>query len=138
VKAHSRLKKPVKKTRAQFRIPNLRWLKHYFTHLPTLILSLPFYYASYYILNNVYPDQIKNLIIPNTYLPLQLALFIANLFFFSFLFLKTRRGLLTSLMIAIFLFLKLQAVIFDLILVLGILFFFVIIELTLSYFDKKI
>ncbi len=84
----------------------------YLTHLPTLILSTPFLYTTYYILTKVNPDQIKHFLLPNTYLPLLISTFFASLFFFSFILLKTSRGLIISLLLTTLLFLKLQHVVF--------------------------
>lgn len=85
-------------------------LLKYIKHLPALFASLPFYYAVLHILSKIRPEQIQDFLVPNTYLPLQLPLFIANFFCFSFIFLKSRRGFLLSLFIALNLFLKLQGV----------------------------
>lgn len=87
--------------------------RKYFNHLPALIFAIPFYWITYYILTSIFPAQIKNFLLINTYLPLQIPLFIANFFFFSFLTLKTRRGFLISLFISFILFLKLQNVVLD-------------------------
>jgi hypothetical protein len=100
----------------------------YLHHLKTFILSLPFYAVCFYILQNISPSQVKNTLIPNLYLPFQLCLFLGNLFFFSFLFLNTRRGFMLTLLIQIFVFLKLQSVLFTWQLVVAILMVFVIIE----------
>lgn len=134
--AHSRLKH-----QSQHRIDWSFFSKaqcwhYYLTHLASLILALAFYFSTYYILTTFHPQQIKNFIVVNTYLPLQLSFFLANFLFFSFLLLKKRRGLLISLFLSIWLFLKLQTVIMDTIFILGILFFFVIMEISLNYFDK--
>ncbi|MGD9129557.1 MAG: hypothetical protein PVJ09_03665 [Candidatus Woesebacteria bacterium] len=148
-KARSRLRLKQKKrttTRAGSRLKKINKkrisidasiFKRYIQHLPTLFVSLPFFYASGYILTKIYPSEIKNLLLSNAYLPLQITVFLANFFFFSFLTLKTRRGLLVSLCISTFLFLKLEKVIIDYILVSSILLFFVIIELILTYLEKN-
>jgi len=82
----------------------------YVRQMPTLLISLPFYVVIYYIFIKIRPDTISHFIIPNTYLPLQIPLFIANFFCLSFIFLNSRRGFLGSLIIALTLFLKLQGV----------------------------
>lgn len=107
----------------------LAMIKKYFQYLPTLLLALPFYYASYFIFTQVHPQQIQNFLLINSYLPLQFCLLFANFFFFSFLLLNTRRALLLSLYLAIIIFLRLQQVILSWQLLLGLLIFFVIIEL---------
>ncbi|MEN8253290.1 MAG: hypothetical protein ABFQ62_02870 [Patescibacteria group bacterium] len=82
----------------------------YFRHLPALLISLPFYAIVYYIFSKIKPEAIRHFLVPNAYLPLQVPLFIANFFFFSFVFLKSRRGFFISLIISLTLFLKLQGV----------------------------
>ncbi len=109
----------------------------YFQHLKTFILCLPFYAICFYILKNVHPSNLKNALIPNLYFPFQLSLFLANLFFFSFLFLNTRRGFLISVFVQIFVFLKLQSVIMTWQLTIGVVVFFVIIETLLVLVSKK-
>ncbi len=116
-KAKSRLKpkqnEPVpsgkrpRRTKKRFSLPV--W-KRYLNYLPTLVISLPFYGGIYFLLINFYPNQLRNWLLPNTYLPLQLLLFIGNFFFFSFIFLKASYGLLLSLWFGWSLFLKLQPI----------------------------
>jgi hypothetical protein len=103
-KAKSRLKHP---KRSEKRFSRPLW-KRYLNYLPTLVISLPFYVGVYYLVTHFYPSQLRHWLIPNTYLPLQLLLFGGNFFFFSFIFLKARRGFLFSLWFAWSLFLKLQ------------------------------
>lgn len=88
-------------------------LKKYLTHLPTLILALIGWWSVYYILVAIHPSSIRNLIIPNSYLPLLMAFELANFFTWSFVFLNSRRGLIISLYPATLLFLKLQQVILE-------------------------
>jgi hypothetical protein len=111
-------------------------LKKYLTHLKTFILCLPFYGLCFYMLRNLHPNQVKNVLIPNLYFPFQLSLFLGNVFFFSFLFLNTRRGLLITLFIQTFVFLKLQSVIMTWQLSLGIGVLFVIIEVVFSLINR--
>lgn len=111
-------------------------ITRYVLHLPTLILSIPFYLAVGYIIITIHPSQIRHLLIPNTYLPLQVALFLGNFFFFTFIFLKTRRGFLLSLFASIWLFLQLEFV-YTWIHVATIFAFLFLLELVSSYFDRK-
>lgn len=85
-------------------------LKKYLRHLPTLLLAIPFYWGVWYILSNVFPSQIKDFFLINTYLPLQIPFFLGNFFFLTFLTLKSRTGFLLSLLMSLFLFFKLQNV----------------------------
>ncbi len=111
-KAKSRLTPETKKIEIKKRATRSSSLKaKYLKHLPLLLLSLPFYIGTYFIFNNIYPDQIKNFILPNAFLPLQGILFFANFFLFSYLLLNTRRGLELAVFISVFIFLKLQGLI---------------------------
>jgi hypothetical protein len=105
-------------------------LAHYRQHLALLFLSLPFYLIVGTILTRVQPESIAHLFIPSAYLPLQLPLFLANFFLFSFIFLNSRRGLLISLLVSTLLFLKLQQVIFETGWVIGLVVAFAMVELT--------
>lgn len=82
----------------------------YLKHLPTFVISLPFYGGVYFLVTKFYPHQLRHILLANTYLPLQLTFFAGNFFFFSFIFLNSRRGFLFSLWLSWFLFLKLQPI----------------------------
>ncbi len=82
----------------------------YRTHLPLLFLSFISYTVVVYILMTIQPASIAHFPLPYTYLPLQLPFFLGNFFLFSYLFLKTRRGLLVASGFSLLLFLKLQLV----------------------------
>jgi hypothetical protein len=86
-------------------------LQRYLKHSPTLLLSLPFVVMLWWIITSVRPGTIKNIGLTNSYLVFVLPFFLANLFAFSFLLLKTRRGLAISLLLTLWLFLKLQQVV---------------------------
>lgn len=87
--------------------------KKYLKHLPLLILSLPFYFLVNYILCNIYPQDIANIPVHNSYLGLLIPFFLANMFFFSYIFLNSRRGTNLSFLLTVLLFLKLQRFIFE-------------------------
>lgn len=114
-----------------------RLLKKYIQHLMTLIISLPFYFLSWQVLHRNYPWQIQNTLFKNSYLYLMLPFFMANVFFLSFLLLSGRRGLLLASLINILLSLHLQKILLTWQIVLGIICFFVIMEIVLTYFDRK-
>lgn len=84
-------------------------LVRYAKQFQTLFLTLPFYFGVYWHLRYISPAQIRDILVPNSYLPLQIYLFIGNFFLFSFLWLNTRRGFLTSIFIGLTLFFKLQS-----------------------------
>jgi hypothetical protein len=107
-------------------------LTHHRQHLALLLLCLPFYLTVGAIMTKVNPDTIAHFLLPSTFLPLQFPLFLANFFFFSFIFLNSRRGLLLSLLISILLFLKLQQVVFEVSWFIGLLVSFILVELAAS------
>lgn len=115
MQAKSRLKPEIKKELLK-KITNFDDVslpKRYLKHLPLLILSIPFFILIYYILHNVYPQDLGNTPINNSYLGLLIPFFVANSLLFSYLFLNTRRGSSASLFITVLLFLKLQNFIFE-------------------------
>lgn len=130
--AKSRLKPKLKKTliRSQDNVDVDLSNKpeKYLKHLPLLILSFPFYFAVYYILINVYPKDIANIGIFNSYLVLLIPFFLANKFLLDYLFLNSKRGSGISFILTILLFLKLQHFIFEYWWFLPIVIFFVIDE----------
>jgi len=107
-RARSRLKKSFDSNHPTK--PKGSLLKKYWCHRSTLLVSLPFYGGVLFYLHFIYPEQIRNFLFPNSYLPLHFYLFVGNFFFFSFLLLSSRRGLVLSLMVTTLLFLKLQTV----------------------------
>ncbi|MBP9820227.1 hypothetical protein KBC79_05855 [Candidatus Woesebacteria bacterium] len=68
------------------------------------------YAGVWYMLHSIYPSQIADVLFPQSFLPLQLALLVGNFFAFSWLFLNSARGLRASIFVGIFLSLKLQHV----------------------------
>lgn len=79
-------------------------------HLHLFFVSLVGYAAILYILLRVNPSSLQNVAVTNSYLPLLIIFLISNFCFFSFLFANTRRGLLISIILALYLFLRLQQV----------------------------
>lgn len=107
-------------------------IQRYLRHLPILFFSLIFYGTLIFLTKNYYPDAIRHFILPNTYLPFQLLLFLANWSLFSFIFLHTRRGFLISLILQMLIFLKLQQISVTPVLVLSIVGGITILEVLLS------
>ncbi len=136
-KAKSRIKTSQQpKARSHKTRSSSKLSKKYLRHLPLLFLSLPFYAGAYYIFIYIHPTQIQHFLIPNTYLPLQLVFFLGNFFLFSYLLLKTRRGLEISLWLNLVLFLKLQVITNYSILVWGFLILAVMMEVSISLLKK--
>ncbi len=127
----------MKKAKSRLKSTGLPSRKH-LKHLPLFVLSLFFYLGAYLVLTKVYPSSIQHFLIPNTYLPLQLALFGGNFFFFSFLLLNTRRGFLFSLVISWGVFVKLQGITNYLPLVGGLLLVVILIEALFTITKRKL
>jgi hypothetical protein len=87
------------------------FISQYLHHLPTLLLSVIFYGITFAVLNKISPSSTKNLLFPNSYLLFQLPFLLGNFFLFSFLFLNAKRGVFISMLIFVFLFLKMQGVV---------------------------
>lgn len=86
--------------------------------LPTLIISFPFLYIVIKILSSIYPDQVQNLILTNSYFPLIASLFFGLFFLLSFIFLNSKRALIIATFIVITFYFRLINVIFTPILLL--------------------
>jgi hypothetical protein len=131
-----KIKKRVKKNN---KLTNriLKLIKLYLTHLLTLIIGLCFTFITYNIFKHISPVSIKHFILPNSYLPLLLPLFLSCFFCLSFVLLNTRRGFLTSLIILILTFLKLQAVIFTPLIILCTILPFLTLEIILSLISAR-
>jgi hypothetical protein len=113
-RARSRLKTaPSRHTSRSITLPSLKPLRGYFRHLPLLILAAPFYAGLYWLLTNVRPDQVKNWLLPNSYLPFHVLFFLGNFFFFTFLTLSKRWGIFIALALEWLIFLKFQDVTWD-------------------------
>lgn len=81
--------------------------------LKTLILGLLLALGLVWLMLKFSPDQVKNWLIPNAYLPFFVCLFGTNFFLFSFLFLDSAIGMWWSILVCSFVFLRLQQVIFS-------------------------
>lgn len=108
---------------------------HYLAHVGTLFFGLIFGALTILVMNSVSPKSIENILFPHSYLPFQMLLFLSVFFLSSFLWLNSRRGYLTALALQTLVFLKLQNIILTWQLVLGILAFFVIIEILFTYLE---
>ncbi len=85
-------------------------LPNHLRHLPTLFLALFFYGVCVYVFRRIEPTAIQNMLLANSYVPLLLLSGLGHFFFFSFLFLQSRRGLLVALALTVLLFLRVQQV----------------------------
>lgn len=82
----------------------------YISRLPTLLCSFVGYGAAAFLFWRIDPATIQNVLVPNTYLPLLLALAEGHFFFFSYVLMNSRRGTLITVALTLLLFLKLQHV----------------------------
>jgi hypothetical protein len=117
------------------------FLKNYLSHLPALFMAVFFYIILVLTMVNINPDLIKDFILPSTYLPVLVVVFLANFFLLSFIFLNSKRGLFYTSLLTIVIFLKFQKVIFEpiilLILVLTVVFFEVLFNLLQKLFKHQ-
>jgi hypothetical protein len=146
-RAQSRLesgKKSRKKRGFKIKLPSLgrfkfikRIISAYWQHLPTFVAGLIFAAVTYWFISHINPNQVKHFILPNTYLPLLLLVFLTSFFLSGFIWLNSRRGLMTAVIITILLFLQLQQAIITSTIILAIVVPLVVIELILSFIKSR-
>jgi len=85
----------------------------YVKHTPLLLFAAAFYAGLYWLLTTIRPEQIKNILLPDSYIPLHLLFFGGNFFLFMFLTVSKRWGIFIALAIEWLLFLKLQEIKLD-------------------------
>lgn len=78
-----------------------------------LFLSLGLFTTLFFLLRNVYPEQIANFLFPQSYLPFFFLLWLASFFFFAFLFLDKKKAFLLSNLVTFYCFLRLQRIEID-------------------------
>jgi len=103
----TRLLQPLPLTFGSSVLTQLR--KKYFAWLPLLIAAVLCAAGVTALLMSVEPAQLRDLLLPNSYAPLVLLWAVGQFFFWSFVFLNTRRGSLVALFFTAVLFLQLQA-----------------------------
>lgn len=81
-------------------------------HLPTLIIGLFFTVILLGIIFFVSPTQVKNFILPNSYLPFFITLFLSSFFLLSWLLLDSLIGMWWSIWLTILVFLRVQQIVF--------------------------
>jgi len=89
------------------------FFKKYLSYIYCLLISLVGYFLLYLLVSKIYPNQIQNFIFKNSYLPFFLLLFLANFFFFTFLFLNKKIGLIIAFLINLLLYFKISDISFD-------------------------
>jgi hypothetical protein len=85
-----------------------KWLLPFIPFLPYLTLAGLAAATTGYILTTYQPSQLQNWLFPNSYLPLQMAVFLTGWGAATFLLRQPRRGLLVAGAITTLLFFKLQ------------------------------
>lgn len=109
IRARSRLKTTISSTAED----RQRLIKLYLKHFPLLLLSFPGYLLVFWLLHSYYPPELAHWLMPNSYLPLQLPLYVSNMFLFSFLLLNTKAGSLLAMIVSILLFFHLNLVVYE-------------------------
>jgi hypothetical protein len=115
----------------------IQLLKKYFKYLPIFLLAVITGYFLWLFVKHVDPDAVKHFILPNSYLPFLIIIFIFCFLLCSFLLLNSRQGLLISLAIISLLFLRLQQVMINPWLVIIIILPLITLEMVLSLIKKK-
>lgn len=104
--------------------------------LPHLILGLGFSSLVYYLMHNFYPDQIRDIILPDFYLPLLITLMASAYLLLVFILARRQLSFVIAFCLTCLVFLKLQKVVLDVKTVIVVLLFFAIIGLSLTYLLK--
>lgn len=111
------------------------FFKKYLSYIYCLLISLMGYFLFYLLISKVYPTQIQNFIFKNSYLPFFLLLFIANFFFFAFLFLNKKIGVIIAFLINLLLYFKINDLSFDWLSFLVIILIIIVLS-TLIFFEE--
>ncbi len=106
-------------------------------YLLLLFLGILGYAGCIYIFRMVQPESIANILFYHSYLPLLIVSFCAHFFFWSFIFLHSRRAFFVAIVLTTLLFFKLQAVILTTPLLIGIIGAAVLLELAIFFIFKK-
>lgn len=88
--------------------------KKYLQYIFCLFVALIAYFLIYLLIKNVYPTQIQNFILKNSYSPLILLAFVANFFLFTFILLNKKYGLIIAFIINLIFYFRLNQINFDL------------------------
>lgn len=81
-------------------------------HLPTLIIGLFFAMLLLGVVFFVSPTQVKNFILPNSYLPFFITFFLSSFFLLSWFLLDSLIGVWWSIWLTILVFLRVQQIVF--------------------------
>ncbi len=82
--------------------------KNYFIQLPTLLLCLISYYASWLLFHNIQPETVKNIFIPNSFFPIIFLLGCGHFFFSWCISQNFHRSLILSALLSSLLLLRLN------------------------------
>ncbi len=112
----------------------LKFIIHYFYYLHLLIIAAFLYILIGLIWHYVSPASLAHWFWPDSYFIFQLLLFIANFFFFTFIFQNRRLGLWLALCIFSLLFFKFAHFAFTLALIFGLIVSFILLLLILWFY----
>lgn len=126
----------------QSKIPSTvkKLLSRYLHHWPGLLLSIGLGEGMWIFLNQIHPSQVQHAFLANSYLPLILLFFCFCLFSASFILLNSHFGLIISLWLTSWLFLRLHQVEneFTLLIILAVAFgFSELVSLIVKHYTKK-
>lgn len=105
---------------------DLSRLKKHLVKIHLLVIGVLGWLTVYKIVSSFYPENIKNVIIPNLYLPLTLSVFVALFFSINFLLLNSKKSLIIASAATVCFYFRLINVIFTpslIVLILFVLFF---------------
>lgn len=83
-------------------------------HTPLLLIASGFYLAAFWLITTYHPEQLRNLILANSFLPFHLLVLLANFFLLTFVTLSRRWAIMIALPIQWLLILVLQNFTLDL------------------------
>jgi hypothetical protein len=95
-----------------FSLPSLKSTelsKKYQKAVPWLVLAVLLYSALVYVLNNVRPSSIADLLLYHSYIPIIFLFYFATFSLFKFIFLRQMRAVAVAFWLTLLLFLKLQS-----------------------------
>lgn len=101
--------------RSRLKPKNPPFFKKYLNYTYCLLLALLMYFLLYLLISKIYPNQIQNFLFKNSYLPFFSILFLANFFFFTFVFLDKKIGIIISFLINLLFYFKINDINLDLI-----------------------
>lgn len=94
--------------------PSLAGAHKYVRFTPLLLMAALSYSGVAWLVTHIPPERVQNWLLPDSYLPFHIPLFLGNFFLCTFVTLSKRWGILIALTVAWLFFLKLQGFTLDL------------------------